>query len=693
MKRYRISQTAGLLGDGLITLFFAANAVMSAAALLGHGPGMRLFVGLALATVFGALLRKEVLAVFPALLGAVAIFFGYQPYSIYGTALNLLLSLTGLTFFTVNRRTALVRSAYASPPETNGGAALSGKRGPGDNLLAFSLAAFAAYCAAGVLLAPWREIVEAAAVFGPSDLYRMAVFSTADSPLYPLAAVNRLALFTLFAFEFSRPPLPDRERNLGFGLAAGLLAATVYGLVQHFTGDVFIYHYRFKSVFANPGWYAEYAVLTAPFLLLPLRNPSRFSRLFAAGGLLLVLAALVLTLSRAAWLAYAPTLCAAALLFFKPNALISGAPARRTPVLLAACALVLVLCLWVSGKQFSHFSRPINALIAERLANFSDSPRPKLFKSGLLIGAEAPLFGLGFESYARHYPVLLNTSGTLLERYGDKDAEVFETPHNTYIQLFAGGGLAGLFLWLLAAGAAARVFLRRVRKRKSLTALAALTALAGFHIYAVFQNMFYVPGVLLVVFLLFGPALAWEREDAAKATAPAGRMQFLKAAAAALVVLCWAAYAANAGMGGTAEKYGLKAYADPGTAIRTEGFFRPEPIAGVRARWSMGLSTLRAPGADAVELELLRPFPDPPGTGAAMYVWRGGRLVDVIDFSNKDRMRRRWNLPGTVPLFLKTVPIHYPNVFGSPDDYRPLGAAVSIKQAKPGEAGAHATDF
>ncbi len=113
-------------------------------------------------------------------------------------------------------------------------------------------------------------------------------------------------------------------------------------------------------------------------------------------------------------------------------------PWGHLPALAVCGALVVGLSFWASGKELAAVSRPINALLKERVGNFTDSPRPTLFRSGLLIAAESPVFGLGYESYARHYPVLLATSAAWLGRYGDKNAEVFETSHNMYIQLVSG---------------------------------------------------------------------------------------------------------------------------------------------------------------------------------------------------------------------------------------------------------------
>ena len=383
-----------------------------------------------------------------------------------------------------------------------------------------------------MLLLPWERLGVSLSLFGPTGFFAAMVFSPADAPAYGLAAVWRLAVLAVFARELARCETPGRYGALVQGVAGGLVTAIVFGLLEHFRGDHYLLHYRFTSLFANPGWFAEYLAVAAPFLLLPLGRQSRLARCYGAACLALCAGGLVLTLARGGWIAGSLTFAFAVWLYWRNGPMARfRRPYGHLPGLAVVGLLVVGLAFWASGKELSAISRPINALLKERVGNFTDSPRPTLFRSGLLIAAERPVFGMGYESYARHYPVLLATPTAWLGRYGDPAAEVFETSHNLYIQLVSGLGISGLLLWLAMVGRAGWVLWRRARQTASLADATLLLSLITFHIYAFFQEMFYVPPVLFLLFLPLSRAMAL---DGGRATGP-GRA----AGRAARARKCW----------------------------------------------------------------------------------------------------------------------------------------------------------
>lgn len=661
-------------GQVAATAFFAANLVLAGGVLVSHDARGKALVILSVLAGAAFLRFPAARRLLPFLAGTLGVFFGYQPYTYYSVAFTFLVCLAGQLLLAQN-------AGDGAAPAREPGASSSCDDGP--SLTAFLLAAFAVYCAASMATLPGARLLDAIRALGPMDFYRMSAFSPAAQFPYPLAALVRLLALVLFAFAFSRARIPGKYRELTAGLCCGLLAATVFGYLEFFRGGTFIYHYRFRSIFDNPGWYAEYAVICAPFLLAFLRNSSVRSRGLAYAGLALIAPGVVLTLARAGWLAFGLTLGAFAWLTFRKNPFLHFDRKKGLlPAVIAVYVCLLAVSFWVGGKQLSYFSRPINALLKERISNFSDSPRPRLFKTGLLIGGESPLFGLGFESYALRYPVLLNTPGTLLELGADKEAEVFETTHNTYVQLFAGGGLLGLLLWLALAGSAGRTFLLSVRETGSLTDLAMLLGLAAFHVYGFFQNMFYVPAAMLLVFLILSRAMSLERARMREKTAGA---MALKGLALAAVVAGMLGYAADPGLAKLAGRHGLAAFESP-DAAGYAGFFAPEDMGGRIARWSCGASALRLPGGGTAEFALKTPYPNPGEAGARLEIWRGGQLLDVAEFRDNAWIGRSLDLPGGeggATLYLRARPIYYPNVFGAAGDHRPLGAGVSLEY-KPG---------
>lgn len=290
-------RSTGRVGDGLGALLVAAHFLLSAATLAGSGrPALVLTV---LATLFGGAMAfsGQGLGLGLSLLGFGLFLFGSQSYVYPAVVFGLLVDAATLAL--------LWRNA--------GQAGRAGKAlGLGPTGL--FLAALTVLCLASTLLLPWGRLWQSLILFGPTGFFGAMVFSPADAPAYSLASACRLAVFAVFARELARLELSDRFALLARGVAGGLLTAIVFGLYEHFQGDHYLLHYRFTSLFANPGWFAEYAAIAAPFLLLPLARRGLRHRAEATGGLALCGAALVLTLARAGWIAGSLTFAVALLL-------------------------------------------------------------------------------------------------------------------------------------------------------------------------------------------------------------------------------------------------------------------------------------------------------------------------------------------------------------------------------------------
>lgn len=658
MSRPSLSvSAAGPVLAFFLFLLVAGHGLLSAAALYPAGGAARWLVAMAVGLGAAMACCGTGLVVGLLLLGFSLFLFGAQAYVYPGVVFCLFVDCATLALAWRN----------------------AGRRSPGTGTTGGLLGALVLLVLASTLLLPWGRFGAAVRWFGPVEFFASMVFSPADAPAYGLACAWRLAVFALFARELARLDLPQRFSLLLRGVAGGLLTAVVFGLYEHFQGDHYLLHYRFTSLFANPGWFAEYAAIAAPTLLLPLSRRGPAARVLVAVSLALCGATLVLTLARAGWIAGALTFAFAGWLYFRPGLLARGdRPYGHLPTLAVAGALLLVVAAWGAGRGLSAVSRPINALLADRVENFTQSPRLGLFRAGLCIAAERPVFGLGFESYARTYPVLLATPGAYLHRFGDPEAEVFETAHNLYVQLVSGLGLAGLALWLTLVGRAGWVLWRRARDFASLPDAVLLLSLAAFHVYAFFQEMLYVPPVLFLLFLPLGRAMALEG-TAATAGGRGGRRLVLAAwvLAAAGVV----SYAADAGLGATAARLGLGDWRAPGRAMTFEGLYPAESGADGRPfRWSAGGAVLvPAPGARDVTLTLAAPAP----TEAAIYS-RDGLLGTVAVGPKPVRWRAVLPQDGrgeASPLYVLPARTYLPQaVTGAPDPRR-LGVAVGLAAA------------
>ena len=148
-----------------------------------------------------------------------------------------------------------------------------------------------------------------------SDFARAILGAFPKDPLYPIASVNRLWLFLLFAVLLSsQPDARALYRSLFRGIAWAALVAVVLGLLD-FLGVFSLARYnlshlfygaqyrRLQSTFGNPSWFACFVSLALPFVLLELWEARRRRRVAIACLLPLCAASLFLSGARASWLA------------------------------------------------------------------------------------------------------------------------------------------------------------------------------------------------------------------------------------------------------------------------------------------------------------------------------------------------------------------------------------------------------
>jgi O-antigen ligase len=658
--------------------FLAANAALSGMLCFEWGTRGRLFA-LAVALVAAACCKwRGLLPHLLAAFGAGMVFFGFQPYASPIPFLHFLTSLIALA--------VLVRSAR---PDLGGQAgtfrtcrpgawperqSLARRYGP----LRLWLLGFVGVMAAGLPLLPMDLYAAALGELGLQGFVRLAGYAVAASPFYALTALVRLLLFALLAWELSRLPEEEGVRPLLLGMAASVPAAAVFGLGEFFLakGKAYALNDRLTSLFLNPGWFGEYACVAFPFLL-PLARRRGARALFAL--LAVTLAAMLLTMARAAWFVSGALTLVLAVSFAGGFDLYALNARRmiRGAALGAACAAVVALgAYWaLSVSKLSLLNFPLAQMINERLERFAETPRPTVFKSGVLIGLESPAAGMGYETYAWRYPRLMAAPSSLLAREVSPEAEVFEATHNLFIQIFAGGGLLALAAWLLLAARAAQLAARRHRLRADALSLAALLSLGAFHLFGLFQEMIYVPAVWLAFFALLAFCLRAEDDcggwTADFTAARAGRGVALAVLAALCVNL------SNAGFSATAARLGLASYGSTG-AHELDGFFGPEMQEGGPAMWSTGASSFALEGPGPWTLDAGAPHPDLAARPVVLSISAGGRELARAVFDEKRGRLAQLTIPPDAArpgqrVYVRVSRIFYPMMSGVKDS-RPLAA-------------------
>lgn len=659
--------------------FLAANALFSGMLCWEMSGRSKLVVlALPLACAF-CLWRRSAIPHLLAALGASLAFFGFQSYSVHAQVLHYLVSLAALTLLADN---------FLNP----GPLLRVGSLGP----LRLWLLGFVGVMAAGLPLLPLPEFFQALRELGPLGFARMAAYSVAKSSFYAFAALDRLGLYALFAWELSFSRAGEASERTGAGgrpsggaeailsllrgVAASLPAALAFGLTEYFLarGKAYAMSDRLTSLFLNPGWFAEYVCVGFPLLFLLGRKRGRWLLFLLLAA---ALAAMVLTMARAAWLVAGGVAVGCVVAEVCNFDLYSLNYRRMAKGALLGLAAVAVVGLGVYGAlsftRVSLLNFPLATMISQRLEKFSETPRPLVFKSGVLIGLESPLTGMGYETYAWHYPNLMDAPKSLLSRGIPRDAEAFEATHNLFIQIFAGGGLLGLAAWVLMVCRAAQLAWRSHRRRADPMSLAALFSLAAFHGFGLFQEMTYIPAVWLLFFAILAWFLRLEDMDGGWAA------DFTRRRAAWAVGLCVTAALLfnlnNAGFKAMASRLGLPAYPAPG-ARDFQGLSGPESVDAVDAMWSSGASSFPLAGQGPWRFEIGLPHPDLAARPVRVAIEAGGKVLAQTMFDGSTGRRAELTVePGAARsgqrVFLSVSRLYFPLVSGI-KDHRALGAWI-----------------
>ena len=269
----------------------------------------------------------------------------------------------------------------------------------------------------------------------------------------------------------------------GLMILIGVLA--VLGIAQNYLEDLGTLHRRVKGLFSHYQTFAG-VLLLGDCLLVARLAASRDRRPWHWAALVAVNWALLLTLTRGAWVAFLGTLGIFAVLRVK----------RRFALYFSAgvTAFVLFLVL-VPGPWTTRMQSIVD------LQDPSNYDRLCMADAALYMIGERPFFGIGPEMVRHLYPI-----------YRHPTAPRFQVPHlhNTFLQLAAEQGLMSLaaYLWLMVASLslAWRGYRRHPGRSPADLYLGVFLAIVAFNIAGLFEDNWRDTEVQrLILFLLALP--------------------------------------------------------------------------------------------------------------------------------------------------------------------------------------------
>jgi len=261
-------------------------------------------------------------------------------------------------------------------------------------------------------------------------LFVAAAFS--DSPMQSMLAIKEQWLFLIIPVGCYIAQDRQRMQQVVIALGAGLLLASCYGLVQHFTGESWyrargLYvlgpgSYRLQGFFSHTLTYGNYLAVSIVFLLsytyLSFGKLAGWKRTLLISSLTLGLVALALTNGRG------PALAALA------GLIATGFALRRMKYTLAGLALLIVL----AAPGMIKRSENLNTIDATLVFG---GDRLIIWKNSFRMVGEHPLTGTGPGQFSTSYRQLVP------DRIGSMPHS-----HNDLINMAAVAGLPGMIFFI-----------------------------------------------------------------------------------------------------------------------------------------------------------------------------------------------------------------------------------------------------
>lgn len=246
-----------------------------------------------------------------------------------------------------------------------------------------------------------------------------------------------------------------------------------------------------NSLFWNRSWFALYLISVLPaagialqFLPGPARLPGRKLGvpLFLCLGTLMGFLFLSIG-ARAGILSF--------LVFLAVLLLLLAIPRHRK---ILAWTMVIAMTVLLLATPLIAFWSPGQSLLEERA---------ELYRSGIQIFLQSPVFGTGVESFGFYNDLILRGAGY---------QRVYSSTHNFLLQLGGGMGLAGVSMMALFLFFAFRSSIQGMSNPQTAGSLAPIVYFAGalaFLFYGNFQELWYLRGIQLNWWLMVFGSIIW----------------------------------------------------------------------------------------------------------------------------------------------------------------------------------------
>ncbi len=633
--------------NGCIFFFLTWNIVIRVAVVLQYQTVLHLVVFLVLLASLPALVSSRYFKFLLFLFACSLPWYGVHSYLIQNTFFELFVSSFSLLCLVQNIR--------------------RGEVTPVRNKLSSLILFYILLACLSLLLLPVRSIASTLYLWGWLDFFKTMVQATPESILYPLAAVNRLVLFFVFIHQLSRHCNRDRLYQLFFtGLVVGAVSAAFLGILNHYSlisldwyRDPVPGGRRLQSVFGNPGWFAEFLSISIPFILIGFLNQKVHNviKLLLFGILIVCEVAILLTYSRTGWLIYPLVLVSCWFVFYlskrvEAGTLTWGAVWKTGFKVLVSVPLTIIVSYFLVTGVVQDKESGTTTMLQQRLSKISNpAARKKIWQESLAIGREAPIFGMGYESYKHQVLTLAAIPESQYSRERQVKRINYDTPHSLYVQLFISNGVVGLCLWLFIVLYAVLLLCYDLKVKKRYFNIAVLLSIIAFHQYGLAQSMQYISVIWFLIFLSFGYAMTLSEE-----VLPHGVKKFEKLFLLLLGVLMITGavvYSTNFESRLLAKKYGVQVYAQDQGVNRFLGFY-PREDWGKRGifRWTGRTAVIKLEKTGAMAIDFVCSTPGLDIQPVVLEVSLNGTPVDRITFQEKNRdVSRKYTVPpGLKPL-------------------------------------------